>query len=392
MTRSKRRTDRIVVSRPEIVDRNTVVCRFEPVGAVRSAFRTDMYVATYERADLREAPDSLLLIPLVSILAPIAWARNAELRVPAMDPVFLSALDEIKESLKSMYPKIGWNGRISPRKVKETPPYPAERPALLFSGGIDSVASFLVHRDENPLLVTALGRSPFQDLSPGVIRQRALCAAFAEKRGARFSPVLTNLDRMLSVQGLPLGAAWWTKVEHGLAFLGLCAPISPAETLGTVYLAATHTADFGSPWGSHPSIDNHVAWGSTRAQHDCYHLSRQQKVELIARHIQTEDPELVIQICRRSPDYGNCSRCGKCCRTMIGLAVAGVDPNRHGFRLDRETLEHLRARLADGEFLRSANNRFMWWDIQRRLPGHASVEVEGLESFFSWFREFQIDV
>lgn len=392
MANLKKGAERIVVQRPELVQKDTLVCRFTASEGIKGTFRADAFVATYESADLSQTPESLLLIPLLANIAPVAWALGAELRVPIVDPVFFRALQTIKDSLKAMYPKLSWNGRVIPDVVDAPISYPTAKPALLFSGGVDSIASYLVHRDEDPLLVTALGRTAFQELTPEVKKQREACADFATRHKARILPVLTNLNRMFASKHLPLGAAWWSKVQHGLAFLGLCAPLSPIEGLHTVYLSATHTAGSKMPWGSHPAIDNHAAWGSTKGRHDCYHLSRQQKVNLVAEHIRTEDPGLVIQICRRSPKRSNCSQCGKCCRTMMGLIVAGVDPNRHGFHLDQHTLKRLREQLSNREFLTTANNRFMWTDIQRHLPERPEVEIEGLDDFFVWFREFQINV
>lgn len=390
MRRLKTQSERIIIEKPRLVDQNTLVCRFACSEGIRHAFRTDTFVATYESRDLRQVGEPLLVIPLLANLAPVAWALGATIRVQSVDPVFFAALHKIKEAFQKMYPQIEWNGRILPDRLEAPPDYAAAKPALLFSGGVDSIASYLVHRVENPLLVTVLARTSSGKLPPGVPEQYAKCLEFAKRHGARFAPVMTNLTFFITPKGLPFGISWWQKVRHGLAFLSLCAPLAPPESLGVVYIAATHTARSPMPWGSHPSIDNHVAWASSVARHDCYDISRQQKIALIAEHIQSEDPLLQIQICRRGPQYSNCSKCGKCCRTMIGLAAGGVDPNRHGFRLDQATLRHIRLRLLDRTFLKDANTRFMWRDIQQNLPDRPSVPIEGLEAFFDWFRSAPI--
>lgn len=391
MSNPKRQSEKIVVKRPRLTGKDALVCDFEPTPGIEGTFRAHVFVATYGSADLSEIPDSLLLVPLLANLAPVAWALDIDLCVPTIDSVFLDALEKIKESLASMYPKLAWKGRILPDTVDTPAAYPAEKPALLFSGGVDSIASYLVHREEDPVLVTALGRSPFEDLTLEVEKQRRTCAEFAARHKARHVPVFTNLNRLFIAKHLPLGPSWWSKVQHGLAFLGLCAPLSPSLGIHTVYLASTHTENSNMTWGSHPAIDNRVAWGATTAKHDSYHLSRQQKLSLIAEHIRNEDPGLLFQVCRRSPEHTNCSWCGKCCRTMMGLAVAGVDPNRHGFHLAKRTLEHLRKQLDCREFLTTENNRFMWTDIQRNLPERPEVKIEGLSEFFAWFREFKIN-
>ena len=384
-------TEQIFVERPIVVDKETLICKFTCTPGIGATFRTDAYVTTYRGFDISQTPESLLLIPLLGILAPIAWAADATIRIPTVDPVFFESLHKVRASFRELYPKMSWNGAIVPDAVAAPTNYPVHRPAVLFSGGVDSVASYIVHRNEDPVLVSALGRTPFHDLTEDVKLQYEQCKGFAGRNNARFVPAITNLNRMLDATHLPLGMAWWQKVQHGLAFLSLCAPISPIAGLHTVYLASTHTADSKIPWGSHPAIDNNVAWASTVGNHDCYHLSRQQKLGLIAKYIEAEDPTLKFQICRRGPRHSNCSECGKCSRTMIGLATAGVDPNLHGFRLDKKRLENIRTQLTNRKFLSSANNRFMWWDIQRHVPDQPKLAIEGLREFFAWFRKAEID-
>ena len=385
------RTGEIVVSRPVVVEKSTVVCKFECTGRIGAAFRTDALVATYESVDLSGVPESLLVIPVLGNLAPVTWALGARLRVPRVDRTFFESLQEVKAEFQRMYPRIGWEGSVVPDALDTPAPYPAQRPALLFSGGIDSLSSYFLHRDEKPVLVTAVSRAAFRDLAPDHKVHLKLCREFAKRHGARLAPVLSNLNRMLVAKELPLGAAWWQKVQHGLAFLGMCAPVCPPEGVHTVYLASTHTAASTFPWGSHPSVDDRVAWAATRAKHDGYHLSRQEKIAALVPHLRAEGSALRIQICRRGPQFGNCSRCGKCCRTMIGLAAAGVDPNLHGFQLDRAALEHIRGQLENRKFLLSANNRFMWKDIQERLPAHPSIDIDGLAEFFEFLSDLRFD-
>ena len=63
---------------------------------------------------------------------------------------------------------------------------------------------------------------------------------------------------------------------HGLAFLGLCAPLTYVAKIGKLYLASTYTEDFSEPWGSHPDIDNKFRRQGKSNLNDGYELSRQE--------------------------------------------------------------------------------------------------------------------
>lgn len=378
----------LVLEKPVIINKNTLMCGFKVSPGIQQTFSGDKFFASYGDIDLTSVPDSLLIIPALANLAPIAWARNATVYVPELDSGFFNALQAVKKSFQSMHPRISWAGKVQPESLVTTIDYPSSKSALLFSGGIDSLASYVVHQNEKPLLVSVLGSNRNSALFKLSLKE---LSKFSSKQGTRLIPVCTNLVNLFVAKHLPFGGGWWwSRVQHGLAFLSLCAPLSPVEQIGRIYLASSHTKETHIPWGSHPSIDNNVAWASTTAQHDCFHLSRQEKTKILAEYIRTEDPQLRIRICFQGPNQTNCSQCGKCCRTIIGLAAAGIDPNLHGFQCDAHKLAHIRYQLSQRKFLLDANNRYMWKDIQKNLPSSPRLQMKGLSDFFTWFKNFPI--
>jgi hypothetical protein len=388
MVQQNKRSDYLVLEKPVITNKNTVICGFESSPGIQQTFKGNTFFASYGDIDLTSVPESLLIIPALASLAPIAWARNATVYVPKLDSVFFDALQAVKKSLQIMHPRISWTGEVQPESLVTTRDYPSSRSALLFSGGIDSLTSYVVHQNEKPLLVSVLG--PDRNSIEFNLKLKEL-SSFSSKQGSRFTPVCTNMESLFVAKHLPFGGGWWwTRVQHGLAYLGLCAPLSPVEQIGRIYLASTHTRESQIPWGSHPSIDNNVTWASTTAQHDCYHLSRQEKIKILATYIRAENPQVKIRICYQGPDHTNCSQCGKCCRTIIGLAAVGIDPNLHGFHCDAHKLADIRYRLSHRKFLLDANNLSMWKDIQKNLPGSPSLQMIGLNDFFTWFENFPL--
>src|SRR5690606_20772358 len=96
--------------------------------------------------------------------------------------------------------------------------------------------------------------------------------------------VKSNLREFLNADYLDNANApisnWWGLAQHGLGLTGLAAPLAALHRIQEVLIASSHTADFDAPWGSHPTIDNKIAWTGTRVHHDAFELSRQQKLAL----------------------------------------------------------------------------------------------------------------
>ena len=296
------RGGRIDVASPILRDRYTVSYDVSCTREMQKYFSGRGMFITYD-ADITLVPNALLLIPLLSSLAPIAWALGADVSAHSIDAGFLRALGKIKESFRRLHPGANWTGDVFGDEVVDTSAsYEGRGRAILFSGGVDSVTSVVVHREEKPRLVTVWGA----DL--GLAQQRRweqVSAAnwkFAQARSLNISFIKTNFRTFFNSYRLKPRYAdhfpnWYSAFQQGLGLAGLCAPLSYLHDLGSIYVPSTHTADFAPPWGSHPEIDNRVGWASTKAVHDGYGLSRQKKLKLLASYIRAEDPHLPLRVC-----------------------------------------------------------------------------------------------
>ena len=180
---------------------------------------------------------------------------------------------------------------------------------------------------------------------------------------------------------------WWLSVNHALMLLGVCAPLT-TKRIGTVLIAATHTSDFKEPWGSHPSIDNNIAWADVKVIHDGYELSRQEKIKYIAKY-----PEYLthLKVCFSSGSNYNCCRCEKCLRTIIALILEGRDPKKCNFNIDDlKIFKYIKACLVKGKFEDGKNEIFMWQDIQEHIPEQFNNDMQGSKEFFTWFKGFDL--
>src|SRR5690606_23972480 len=81
--------------------------------------------------DISDTPRSILSIPFLSNIAPIAWVYDATIYIDEIDEDFLNSLDDVKEAFSLMYPSISFNGRIISRPVKNWIGQPKSPPLAL---------------------------------------------------------------------------------------------------------------------------------------------------------------------------------------------------------------------------------------------------------------------
>ncbi|WP_415380786.1 hypothetical protein [Halosimplex sp. TS25] len=385
---------------PPTTASSVIECDVTPPDRLRRFFTGERFRVEYD-VDVSDVPPSISVIPALAQVCPVAWANGADVSVPVVDARFLRALEEVRDALVEMYPAFMEGGEIRAEKVvdtrRERDPASFEGEGLLFSGGVDSVASYVRTRDADPTLVSVQGWVIGDDQDERWENVRGQIARFADEHGVEDRYVRSNMLSFLDTRMLQahyqryVDGAWYSSVGHGLGLLGLTAPLAYKLGLGTVHMAATHTEEFAEPWGSHPKIDNRVRWGHTECHHDGYELSRQEKLELIADYVRSEDVDLTLRTCTESDAGANCNECEKCYRTMCGLLLAGLDPNDFGYETSPETFEAIRSGFERGAFTMGADERFMWRDVQGHIDLDQAFPVAGATEFFRWLSTADVD-
>lgn len=374
-------------------NQNTLTVDFECVGGtLRKHFVKNRFITTYD-SDISLVPQHILTIPFLASVAPLCWADKADIYLDNVDGKFLQSLTQIKEVLNTFYPKIGFAGNIITKPVNCTA---VEKGCsmMLFSGGLDSLATYVRHRTEKPLLILVKGADVAYDDQDGWKNVLSYAQGFANRSGAQLEIARSNFHDMLDPLMLrtytsPLGGDWWSKVMHGLALTGLCAPITYTKRADKLYIASSHTREFTLPWGSDPQIDNKIAWHGTKVYHDGYELSRQDKIGLIAEYAKTFDPTLPVRSCYESKDGLNCNVCEKCSRTIVGLTIAGLNPEEHGFRINGETFKQIEKNLSSGYWHFGPNVEFHWIDLQKHINPKITHAKEA-DDFLEWFKTLNV--
>lgn len=362
--------------------------------SLRRFFAEQTFRATYE-VDISNVDESILAIPVLSHVAPVAWASGANVSVPKLDRQFEACLPTIEAALKRMYPDFMKGGAIHVEETVESTRPSGDGTGLLFSGGVDSATSFARHTEEVKTLIGIQGWTV--DIGDedewNEIERRT--RALADRHGIETSTIRSNALSMLDTTMLQahykryLVGSWYSGVGHGLGLLSLCAPLSVPEGLDHLFIASTHTDAFDYPWGSHPAIDDHVRWSGTTASHDGYELSRQEKIDRLAEFIE-RDPDLMLYTCNEG-EGSNCSHCEKCYRTAVGLILAGVDPIEHGYDIRADDLKAIQEPLETGEWLVDEDVLFMWQDLQNHAETVSETAPPEVTEFFSWLAELDLN-
>ncbi len=385
----------IVIKEPR-VDGSVLRCELTASGQIARFLTGDPLRVDYNHP-IEDVPASLLAVPALAQVCPLAWAMGADVSVNRIDPEFLVALNRVRDSLGRLYPSLVRGGEIQYKSTNcpecrdgtYTPNRPTGKSALLFDGGVDSLATFVGHRWESPALVT-LQRWEFGN-EPEATRVVAQTESFARRHGCETAFVRSNVLSVLDIPlldrefGTHLDGSWYNAVGQGLGVLGLCAPLCANRGIEQILRAAPRTREFGGPWGTHPSIDNDVRWSGTACQHDGADLTRQEKIERIAKFVRKEDPTVTIRDCPSSGS--NCNRCELCARTIVGLVVADLDPRDHGYAVTDETFSRIRARLEAAQWDLTDDQQFAWETIQAEAPERSPVRLLGADDFFRWLAD-----
>lgn len=360
---------RIVIERAWLShDGRRINYAYEGVGESRKFFagRPPFY-AEYD-VDLRAVHESILMIPLVANLAPIAWFSGVPLDVPTLDDRFTAALAEVKATFMEQYPGIVEEASPLHVRVPFVNTTPGSRHAMLFSGGVDAYATFFRHRVEGLDLVSIRGADiPVDDSG----QWQALVDSTSQETVLLNHPkrlVEANLRDFYTYQVNMLvpTKAWWGLVQHGLALLTLVAPLSAKLGYSLVYIASTHTEAIKVKWGSSPEIDNQIAWADATVHHDGYDMNRMDKIHSIVAETARSGDAVNLRVCYSERNKSlNCSRCEKCLRTILGLSLSGADPNGYGFIVGEDAYDTISDVVSRG--FATEGVRHLWWQLHQRM-------------------------
>ena len=370
---------------------NRITYKLDVPRPIRHYFLKDTSYVEYDPGiDINRLDRSLLVIPVVGAITPTAWALGAGINTPVLDAAYLRALERFKEPFRALHPAFSCDGEIKAREERINP-QTGKRAGLLYSGGVDSSLTYLRNRDKKPDLFSIWGVLDIPTAEKKFWnRMRADIRETASREGVETFQIKTDIFRNINHEQLTkeFGYGWWGEVSMGLFMLSMCAPAAVAREIGTLMISAAVKEGYQGPASSDPALDSKISWaGGMTVLHEGYDLSRQEKIEYLCRE---ENRHYVakLRVCWDSAGETNCGRCEKCLRTIAGLVVAGMHPNRCNFNIDNKTLAYLADCFNKGIIELHSGQIAMWRDIQQRAPGRSELDVPGMTQFLDWLKRF----
>jgi hypothetical protein len=370
---------------------DTVRYRIRVSWPLKKYFLNDNPYVQYTGVDLEQVDRSLLAIPMLSMLAPIAWLAGADLRAPEVDETYLHSLALLKEEYRRLRYPFSFAGNISAEKVVANR-FNGSRTGLLFSGGVDSLASYLWHKDSRPDLVSIWGLTDIPHFEKRFWeRMWSDIQHVADKDGVGAFQVKTNLLRSINHELLSrqIGCDWFVGATIGPLLVSFCAPLTGIRGIREVIIASGNGPDYTAITGTCLSLDNKVSWADVGVVHDAYGISRQQKLHFLCRD-ENRDYLSHLRVCWDSAFKTNCGECEKCMRTIAGLTVEGVDPSTCNFNVDEKTFPMIRDCFGKGKLMRTEYLTYIWADIQRHIPAVISQDTHGSSEFLTWLKKYEL--
>lgn len=375
-------------------DESTIGCEFDYPRELNGFFLETAFVTRYD-VDISDVPESILPIPWLANICPLAWAKGVDVELPRLDKRFAESLPALGRAFKEMYPQMIEGSEIRCEELVENDVETGDREnnALLFSGGLDALDTYYRHRDEKPALITIRGFDIDLDDTAAWEEKVKRIDAFSRSEGVESFFVEANVMSFLESFMLNahfrrfLQSDWYNAVHLGLGLTGVVAPLAFTEGFETIYMADSATEEYDFKVGNDPRIVNNISWGCTSVQNDGYEFTRQEKIENIADFVRENDLDLHTCL---EPGPGNCGTCEKCLRTSLGLVLAGLDPERHGYPFDESSFEYAREKLESGDWKLVPSKAYEWKIIRNHATAD-TYDYPGAEEFFDWLADVDID-
>ena len=345
-----------------------------------------------------QVDESILSIPLTAAILPLAWLTGSDVVVDSLDRRFKESMDELKETFRTMFPKVSYETEIIVDELVDNENHnlvDGRRTGLLFSGGLDSTYTLYHNLDLKPKLVSIWGVDNFA--YPGHadhwIRSIELHREFAEKYDLEYYLVKTNVSQILDDpriehkyhKDLYNGDLRGT-LSHSLVLLPPVAPLSMNRFDNLLIAASNSRLNRGrDPSGALPIFDEKIVWADLDVEHHGV-LLRLNKIRELADFLNRGD--LSLRVCWRSSlvdGYINCGVCEKCLRTIVCMVVEGIDPNVCGFHVTESTWDAMKKMVIEHK---SKGLYPTWKRIHELSREGIKHEFHGSNGFFEWYKDF----
>lgn len=348
---------------------------------------------------ISKVPNSILIIPLITTLLPIAWINNLEIVCDSIDKDFFDSIQKFKAGYEDMYPNMNFLGNLNVKNIvsqeNKSVDYPLKE-AVMFSGGVDAYNTLFSYLKKKPYLISIWGADVGYSNNSGWENVENQLNSTAEMFNLEKIVIRSNFREIVNESKLNKlvshsGDKWWHGFQHGIGLLGHVSPLSYTHNISQLYIASSFTFEQINKWGitcaSDPRIDNNIKFNGCNIIHDGEYETRQDKIRQIGEFVEESNISIKLRACYIATDGNNCSKCEKCSRTILGLLAEKKDPSNFGFNYNKDKMKSIsknmkRKVMAD----KMRNRRFL--PIQARFIENYSEDEYPHELL--WFINYNL--
>lgn len=379
------------------VQNNRVDYYFDVQGNCKQYFKGNTNLFIKYNTDMSNVPLSILTIPFISNVGPIAWVTDSVLIVNEIDQSFYECLEDIREAYQEMYPKVQFNGAITSNKIENNMYKPEKEAMQLFSGGVDALATFIRIKDKKPDIITEFGWME-KDLEINNVweNEKRITANFSHRNKLEHYLIESNYGTFINSKTLNdhfhgcLKDNWWHGLQHGLALIGAAIPIAFIKRVKCIYIASSFSIHYKSTCASDPTIDNLIRYASGSVFHDAFELHRQNKIKLILDYYNKTKEKVELKVCFENPLNGeNCGECEKCLRTILGIVAEGGDPAKFNIYVHKTLSETVKSFL-DLNIKSFTDSKLYAWNLIRNRMVMNKEKVK-YKDLLAWFSDYNFE-
>ena len=385
----------LVVNDPKL-DGRILTSKVRVSKDLRKYLKQDKLFVEYDEDII--ADESILNIPIVATVLPLAWLSGTDIKVGCLDRTFKDSMSHLRDTLAKIYPLGSLKSEIVVDKLVDNRINPINREkqtGILYSGGVDSSYSLIKNMKQHPRLIMMWGvdNFPYPERRDHWQKAISIYKEYADKKGLDFNVIKTDVNDVLDERRIEhkyhkalFDGGLRDAISHSMVLIPLTAPLSIGR-FNNLIIAASYSNDFDftyKPRAAIPDVDEKIKWADLMVNHHGY-VDRMDKTRAIVPALKEG---LILRVCLMSTITDgliNDSKCEKCLRTIAFLALAGVDPNKCGFKITDSTFSEMRHLW---ESMKTSRTHSNWREIQRLIPEKLDSDFHGSKDFFEWFKDF----
>ena len=369
---------------------------------LKKYFKDNKFYAEYDR-NLSEVPLSILNIPALSSILHFAWAVGCDIELGELDETHLKGLEKAKKifSDNPAYNFLSFNSSLNVSKSTENTFEKQNKQSLLFSGGLDSMASYIHRKPERLIMIWGLDvPTSWTGFWERIVKTyEHLSLTFIKSN----TMDIYDLSMLYSL-GKTNTAGYYPGFAYSLVTFGLCPPATVGD-VDNVMMASTYPTDrqYGDPDYPFQSykpfhlVDRHLGWANIETLDVETEYNRPEKIENFIKPHFDVNRTSVIRVCghrgflkaRRDHTKLNCGICDKCGRAIAHLSNYGISPVACGFEVNEKTFGRIKKTIVSKRY-NPEKEKYFWGELKKHISEDTSKVFPASRSFLEWLRGYKL--